>query len=109
MGVDQRRPEAGPLQFGAHVALAIRVGVLALGAGVQPDVGEDPLAEVAALADDRGRDAGRDPVEAAAEQRLERHVAQRLDVQRVEEQLAELAVARPRLAVAQLARTSRRR
>ena len=109
LGVDQRRPEAGPLELGADVALAVGVGVLALGAGVQPDVGEHALAEAAATADDRGGDAGGDPVEAAAQQRLERHVAQRLDVQRVEEQLAELAVAGPRLAAAQLARTSRRR
>ncbi len=101
LGVDQRRSEACPLQLGADVALAVGVGVLALGAGVEPNVREHALAQAPSPADDRRGDAGGDPVEVAAQQRLERHVADCLDVQRVEEQLAELPVAGPRLALAE--------
>ena len=44
--VDQRRAEPGALQLGTNVSLAVGVGVLALGAGVQADVREDTLVQV---------------------------------------------------------------
>ena len=102
LGVDQRGPEAGSLELGADVALAVGVGVPPFGAGVQPNVGEHALAEAPRFADDRRRDAGGDAVDVAAEQRLEGHVTYRLDVERIEEELAELPIARPRLTSAHL-------
>ena len=47
LGVDQPGTEPGPLQLGLDVALAVGVGVPALGPGVQLDVGEHALREAA--------------------------------------------------------------
>ena len=98
MGVDEAGPEPGLLELRLDVALAVGVGVPALGPGVQLDVGEHALLQAAAAPQQVGGGGRGDPVDAAAQQRLERDVADGLDQERVEEQLAELAVARPRLA-----------
>ncbi len=101
LGVDQAGAEPGPLELGLDVALAVGVGVPALGPGVQLDVGEHALLKPARAAQQLGRGRRRDAVDAPPQQRLEGTSREGLDEQRVEEQLAELAVAGPRLAGAE--------
>ena len=81
LGVDDGGAEAGALQLGLEVTLEVGVGVAPLGAGVQLDVGEHALGQVARAAQEVGGDDRRDAVDAAAQERLEGHVAQRLDEQ----------------------------
>ena len=100
MRVDQAGAEAGALQLGPDIALAVGVGVFPLGASVQLDVVKTPFWAAPCPR------AARRPVRAGCRRgdlaaRLERKVQHLLDEERVQEQLAELAVARPRLAAPQ--------
>ena len=77
------------------------VGVALLEPGVQEDVGEQAAPEAVAEREQR-RHLGRpDPVDRAAHPGVERHVLHRLEQQRIQVEHAELAVADPRLALAQ--------
>ena len=101
LGVDEARPEAGLLELGADVAIPVGVGVAPLGPGEQADVEEDVPVQAGRPVEHRRGDLGLDAVDRPAQERLERDVAQRRHQQRVQEQLAELAVPRPRLARAE--------
>ena len=96
--VDQLRAEPGPLELALHVALGVGVGVARLGASVEAHVGEEVAPKPLAAADERaprwwGR--CRAPIRAAMGWNGTSAIG--LQVERVEEQLAELAVAGPRL------------
>ena len=76
--------------------------VAALEPRVQHDVRERSPAQAVAQREQVAALLRRDPVQAAAQPRLERHVLPGLQEQRVEEEHAELAVAGPGLALAEL-------
>ena len=99
--VQQLLVEAGP----AHLLLDLAPGdvrVAVLQPRVHDHVGEHALAEaVAGGREHRARVARRDPVQRAAQQRVVRQVLVGLQHQRIEEEHAELPVARPRLVRAQ--------
>ena len=97
--VDELGAESGRLQLRPDVALLVGVGVSPFRPRVELDVGEHALLEPAGAADDGRRGRRRDAVHTRAQERAEGHVAQRLDVERVEVQLAELAVTGPRFAL----------
>ena len=99
LGVDDLGPEPRLLQLPPDVVAGagVVVGVAGLGAGVEAHVGEQVAPEALPSLEGVGRMGGGDPVQRAPEPGLERDVGDRLQVEGVEEQLAELAVARPRL------------
>src|SRR5436190_9728993 len=86
--------------------LALEVGLLLLVAALEPLVEDDVRERAAAKQIARGQEPARlvrrDPLQAAPEPRLERHLFPGLQQQRVEEEHAELAVAGPGLALAEL-------
>ena len=100
VGLDDAFVESGLAQILAHVARRRVVGLLRL--RLQIDVCEDAAAHVIARAQQIQADLGVHAVDVAAHPRLERHVAVGLHEERVEEHLAELPVADPRLALGAL-------
>ncbi len=97
VGPDQLGVESRLLQ----VALDLAVRVTVLEPRVQDDVREDAAAEAVAEAEERPHLGRLDPLERAAEPRLEGHALVGLEQKWVEDERAELAVARPRLAFTQ--------
>ena len=77
------------------------VGVARLELRVQEDVREDALAEAVAERHQVAHLRRRDAVDRAAQPRLERNALRRLQEQRIQVEHAELAIADPRLALAQ--------
>ena len=101
LGVDHGRTEPGAFQFGIDVPFGVGHRGFAFGSRVQLDMGENPLLQPSGALQCVGGDCGWDTVDAAPQHRLEGDVAQCLEEQWVEEQLAELAIAGPRLASTQ--------
>ena len=94
---DQLGVEARLLQ----VALDLPVGVPPLEPGMEDDVRQDTATEAVAEAHERAHLRRLDPLQRAAEPRLERHALVGLEHERIEDERAELAIAGPRLAFAQ--------
>ena len=93
---DQRGAEARIPQFAPDVAVGPLVARLRL--RLQDDVREDAGPQPVAQRQAAAALLGRDPFQAAAQPRMERHVAIGLEEQRIEEGLAELPVPGPRIA-----------
>ena len=91
---DERGAEAGRPQLRPDVPVSGSVAVLRL--RLQVDMGQHPGAQVVAGGEQRAALTGRDPVEAAAQPGMERHVPAGLEQERVEVRLAELPIAGPR-------------
>ena len=97
---DELLAEARRLQLALEIRVALLVAPLE--PGMEDDVRERPAPQPVAEREDVAELLRSDPVDRAAQPRLERHALPRLEQERVEEEHAELPVAGPGLALSKL-------